>query len=305
MNSQKPDGISYVDYTWNPVVGCTEISNKCKNCWARSQAHVHYRQEFTHFGVEGVRWNQRAKFFPERLDEPKKVKKPSRIAVAFMGDLYHENVAPMAQRLVFSSIDNTPWHTFLICTARPQRMCEEITANSMFADFKARPYPNVWLMTSVEDQANANERIPWLLRTPAHVRGVSAEPLLGSIDFHKIKMGCGWDSISCACSPRACQHATLDWIVAGGESGPKARPTPPACFREIRDQCSDVGIPFHFKQHGEWIGYDDIGDLAYDLPAMKPKVYGWPDGRCSYRIGASLSGRMLDGREWLGLPRVA
>lgn len=149
------------------------------------------------------------------------------------------------------------------------------------------PLPNVWIGVSVEDQARADERIPLLLETPAAVRWVSAEPLLGRVDL------------------RAMKRDGLDWVVAGGESGPGARPMHPDWARSLRDQCVATGIPYFFKQWGEWVpapeemNYAEAAALACRL---NREFEPWSSGHTVIRVGKRKAGRLLDGREWNEYP---
>lgn len=183
----------------------------------------------------------------------------------------------------------------------------------------AWPLPSVWLGVSVEDQATADERIPLLLRTPAAVRWVSAEPLLGEVDITQWL----WPIQPCRNCPcpdpqndrtgldDCCRDpdllpSALDWLVAGGESGPGARPMHPDWVRSLRDQCQAAGVPFHFKQHGEWIGVPDLRNL----PGGHGPGFGLFD-HCPFdldheavRIGKKRAGRELDGRTWDEYPEA-
>lgn len=151
------------------------------------------------------------------------------------------------------------------------------------------PLPNVWLGTSVENQAAADDRIPHLLRTPAAVRWVSCEPLLGAVDISDhFYSGCHCNARSvgeCFCFPRRLLH----WVVAGGESGPKARPMHPEWARSLRDQCQEAGVPFHFKQWGEW---------APARPGARGFPKHWSGQGWMHRFGKKAAGRRLDGRTW-------
>ncbi len=164
------------------------------------------------------------------------------------------------------------------------------------------PLSNVWLGVSVEDQKIADERIPWLLRTPAAVRWVSYEPALGPVDFSRhieIRMH----------SLDEPPEVNLQWIVCGGESGPSARPMNPNWARSVRDQCIAADIPFFFKQHGEWIETDAVpgGDLGGDMRRGKVRIVKWEgENNGHFRRGDALvrivgkknAGRLLDGRTW-------
>jgi protein gp37 len=215
---------------------------------------------------------------PERLYQPLKWRKPRRVFVNSMSDLFHADVPDGFIDRVFRTIAYSPQHTFLILTKRPERMYEW-TRNMrslvvMLQHWKREqagqntwPLPNVWLGVSIEDQATADERIPFLLKTPAAVRFVSAEPLLGPVDLNVRWLEDQCDQCSrtiprnihgcynpyngdddCDGSPSG--NPLLDWVIAGGETGPGARPAHPDWFRGLRDQCHAAGVAYFFKRHG-------------------------------------------------------
>ena len=289
--------IEWTDKVWNPVTGCTKVSAGCKNCYAERMFHRPYPgRAFT-----DVRTH------PERLDQPLRWRKPCRIFVNSMSDLFHESIdlGSGFHAKVFNVARLTARHTYHILTKRPARMLElmrEMT--NMSTIFMGKPLPNVWLGVSVEDQATADERIPLLLQTPAAVRWVSYEPALGPVDLD------AWlrhHFSDCACigCQEGRQNHRLDWIVAGGESGPGARPSHPDWFRSVRDQCQAAGVPFFFKQWGEWaeaegsgVGSRDSGEKLY------PGRHDWTDGTIMIRFGKKRAGRLLDGREWNEFPQT-
>lgn len=173
------------------------------------------------------------------------------------------------------------------------------------------PLPNVWLGVSAEDQRRADERVPDLLATPAAVRFVSAEPLLGPIDFMTISRPSPFGSMSALPCGEEGQGASLDWIIVGGESGPGARPMHPAWARSIRDQCAAAGVAFHFKQHGAWAPspsmVDGLGVGGIVLWPNGDQGYGDEDrcggrGVAMVRVGKKAAGRLLDGEEHNGMP---
>ena len=230
--------IEYLDYTWNPVTGCIPVSAGCEHCWARRE---HER------GIFGKQGFSEIQLHILRLDEPLRRKKPARIGVCFMGDLFHEQVPDKFIDQVFAVTVRCSQDVFLILTKRPQRMMDYFSGypDSPRTRFLAAeaygharteiewPLPNVWLCVSVEDQATAEERIPLLLQTPATVRWISIEPMLGPVKFDPVCDITG--------------TLGIDWVVVGGESGPGARPVHPDWVRSVRDQCRAAGVPFYFK----------------------------------------------------------
>lgn len=295
--------IEWTDASWNPIVGCTEVSPGCANCYAARLAATRLRevrayhslatgkiqkilgQKSGHrFQRSEIRWTGEVRFLPERLKEPLHWKKPQKIFVCDMGDLFHEDVHGDWIDQVLGVIANCPQHTFQILTKRAQRMHDLL-----------RHYPikkNVWLGVSVENQHFADERIPLLLDTPAVVRWISAEPLLGPIDMD---MPRGW---------------CLDWVVCGGESGSNARPMHPEWARSLRDQCAAVGVPFFFKQWGSWVtpsqavcSLHSSGEHDY-VSDGREHTDGCPNAKTFVvKCGKKAAGRLLDGVEHNAFPQ--
>lgn len=288
--------IEWTDATWNPVTGCTKVSQGCKHCYAeRDWARMVHLPAYQGRAFTDVECH------PERLYQPIRWKKPRRIFVNSMSDLFYQGVPDEFIAQVFAVMAATPEHTYHVLTKRPERMLA-LLDDSGFSDLVDDlmhihthsdadwPLPNVWLGVSVEDQATADERIPLLLRTPAVVRWISAEPLLGPVhvglylsrsNMPGLRMMPGFrDSLP-----------GIDWVVAGGESGPKARPSHPDWFRSLRDQCKAAGVPFLFKQWG--------GMVAAGRYAAERK-----NRRETYRQSAYLlrdSRRFLPGRRYVPL----
>jgi protein gp37 len=254
--------IEWSDVTWNPVTGCDKVSQGCKNCYA----------EVMHRRLMGMFPNKYSKPFLGNIqlhaievNKPFLWEKPRMVFVNSMSDLFHEAVPFKFIEDVFLTMACCRKHTFQILTKRPRRML------AFFNNYKAfqYPLPNVWLGVSCEDQKTADERIPILLQTPAAVRFVSCEPLLGKIDLNKptilyadersknddkflrdYQIGALTFNKQ---DPYHKQFIGPDWIIAGGESGRNARPMHPDWLRSIRDQCTAKNIPFFFKQWGEFL----------------------------------------------------
>lgn len=280
--------IEWTEDTWNPVSGCTKISAGCKHCYAERMAirlagRAGYPAKPNQFKVT---------LHPERLEIPLHWRQPRRIFVNSMSDLFHEDVPISFIDDILSVIAACPQHTFQVLTKRPENMMEKLYKNTLetpFRELGGGDYlPNVWIGVSVEDQKTADERIPWLLKTPAAVRFVSYEPALGLVDFigpwPKTIHDRDW----------LLGDPGLDWIIAGGESGPGARPAHPDWFRSVRDQCQEAGVPFFFKQWGEW-----FPTYPFDKkPEGNLKNHQWNSGVCAWKVGKNCAGRLLDGREW-------
>jgi protein gp37 len=298
-----PSSIEWTDSTWNVVRGCARVSPGCEHCYAERQAHRFSGaggpyEGLTVLGKHGPRWSGAARFVPEMLDAPLRWRKPRRIFVNSMSDLFHADITNEQIAAVFGVMAACPQHTFQILTKRPERMrdwfrwVEEWTPDpcgpppavacgiaatnyGADADFmgltSAWPLPNVWLGVSCEDQQRAEERIPLLLDCPAVVRFVSAEPLLGPLNLRP------WLGLECthedayletdtnAVICDACDEAALlDWVIAGGESGPGARVCDVGWLRSIVAQCKGAGTACFVKQLGATIHVPDnelLGDV--------------------------------------------
>jgi len=239
--------IAWTDATWNPIVGCSKISAGCANCYAErmdKRIRAARGEEWREWSAANSEYNVRV--YPERIEQPLHWKKPRRIFVNSMSDLFHPFVPYWFINAVFEGMGNAPQHTFQVLTKRPEQMLKWYRITNFFG---RRDYlSNVWLGVSVENQRAADERIPLLLQMPAAVRFVSCEPLLDMIDLSK------WfaDELPDVDSPRHWQKTAnaigINWVIAGGESGPKFRPMNLDWARSLRDQCVGADVPFFFKQ---------------------------------------------------------
>lgn len=339
--------IEWTDEVWNPVTGCSKVSQGCKHCYAERV----FPRPYPGRAFTDVRTH------PDRLTAPLRWRKPRRVFVNSMSDLFHESVPDAFIDQVFAVMALAPQHTFQVLTKRPERMQTYLqprrahpigvaafdqTLQSLAANTRSQigagvklqgdvvhlqvwPLPNVWLGVSVEDQETADYRIPLLLQTPAAVRWISAEPLLGPVSFRWAK----WHDYSCREPGYVHSHLDgmrgIDWVVAGGESGPHARPTHPEWLRALRDQCAAADVPFFFKQWGEWAPRSSCYHTREDGSAWAdadPSAEKWPvlrltqrghngrdiahatDGDDAYmqRVGKKAAGCLLDGREHLEYP---
>lgn len=212
----RDSSIEWTDATWNPVRGCTKISPGCKNCYAER-----FAERFR--GVAGHPYGAGfdLRLVPEKLEEPFRWRKPLRIFVNSMSDLFHEDVPESYVRSVFDVMSRAPWHSFQVLTKRSERL-RSIAPRLPWGE-------NVWVGVSVESHEYVH-RIVDLLTVPAHIRFLSIEPLLGPIPELPLD--------------------GLDWVIVGGESGPGARPMNLAWARSIRDQCRRAGVPIFLKQLG-------------------------------------------------------
>jgi protein gp37 len=336
--------IEWTEATWNPTTGCDKVSPGCDNCYALTLAKRLKRMGQAKYQNDGDPRTSGPGFgltvHPDALDIPRGWKTGKRIFVNSMSDLFHKDVPDDFIAQVFAVMAATPQHTYQVLTKRHARMRALLSseafdlavaeawttldtdAGSLLAGHTPPyPLPNLWLGVSVEDQHWADIRIPALLDTPAAVRWISAEPLLGPIDLRVHLTGhCPThDFPGGFCVQRrhpGVQH--LDWVVVGGESGPGARPMHPDWARTLRDQCDEQDVPFLFKQWGAWAptGAIGIGTLLDCTPTgfvrQPPRrdpnrcyagapfqdVNGLPYSPEMVRVGKGKAGRELDGRTW-------
>lgn len=306
---RNPDGSK--GETWPVVTGCTPVSGGCRNCYAARMAATRLKHHPRYEGLATIengkaRWTGKVRLNRDVLEQPLRWKKPRQVFVASMGDLFHSDVPWDFVWQVIEIIRQCPQHTFQILTKRPGMM------EGFFRRVAANLWPlsNLWLGTSIENQAAADERIPLLLRTPAAVHYVSVEPCLSAVDLtpylpqvcavHNCVHRGGRDCLR----PRDDQPTCLDWVICGGESGPGARPMHPDWARSLRDQCQAAGVPFFFKQWGAWT--PDVIQILECKPGdkrfAKVRGPGLPREIWMARVGKKHAGNLLDGRAWQEFP---
>ena len=344
-------GIEWTDATWNPVRGCTRVSEGCRNCYAEGVAYRFSGPGQPYEGLVQVnaqrerkrQWSGVIQFVEKHLLDPLRWKTPRRIFVNSMSDLFHEGVTDEMRDRIFAVMALSPQHTFQVLTKRPERMLAyfdpqdcggrlrvarlrirdyavkmQHLSKSAFDPYSQWPLPNVWLGVSVENR-KAKPRIDALRATPAALRFLSLEPLLedlGELDL-----------------------TGIDWVIVGGESGKGAgiRPMHPDWVRSVRDQCAAAGVPFFFKQWGEWgvtgrerhlFAPKDSGamlgmttvfctDMKYRgehtfaaLPAIPDSLArvsgdsGWVEFERMRRVGKKAAGDLLDGVRHHAFPEV-
>lgn len=314
--------IEWCDSSWNPWLGCTKVSPGCDHCYA---------ERSTPARVQGIKWGPGQ---PRIRTSPANWKQPiawnnsaisfqmehgrrRRVFCASLADVFDNEVHDNWRYDLFELIQATPDLDWLILTKRignvvpmlerafdtNARYSREPVVNRA-TPWRAWPWPNVWLGISVVNQEEAERDIPKLDRTPAALRWLSMEPLLGPVDI-------GWERIWGTGGGNG-----LDWVVAGGESGPGARPMHPDWARNIRDDCKEAGVPFLFKQWGEWTpgenvervrGTVDTAFLCDDTWRIHPLNLATDHGHIDdqpdlYRVGKKTAGRLLDGAEHNGFP---
>lgn len=255
--------IEWTDHTFNPWWGCTKISQGCKHCyaetWANRYGHDIWGPNKARRTFGEQHWGGPLKWHAAAVKQGRRV----RVFCSSMADVFEDNSSLDSERLkLWDIIAETPMLDWILLTKRPENMVPMTPWGAAWPD-------NVWALTSVEDQEAADTRLPHLLKVPAKVRGLSVEPLLGSVDLTP------W-----------IRH--IHWVIVGGESGSSARPIQPDWVRNIRSICNQHQVAFFFKQWGRWAPNPDSGAPATMLP-----------------MGKKASGRTLDGRTWSELPSIS
>jgi protein gp37 len=323
--------IQWSEKVWNPIRGCTPVSPGCQNCYA---AKVAKRFSFPGGPFQGLvrinaagertdEWNGEITYVEDHLLDPIRWKKPRRIFVNSVSDLFHHNVSDTVIDRIFAVMALAPQHTFQVLTKRPERMRDYLLSRSKsiryweeearnlgytlkFDGFDGKehstcrfPLPHVWLGTSVENQKYADERIPYLLQTPAAVRFISAEPLLGHINL--VKEYDGVYPLTGVRPYHSEDEPKLDWVICGGESQRGSRPMNHQWARDIRDQCKAAGVAFFFKQWGDWWP-NEQGNYA-GPETLRQRAYDEPGEEYSH-VGSKKAGDYLDGVQHHEYPEV-
>lgn len=302
--------IEWTDATVNAINGCTVLSPGCTNCYAMRLAGTRLRDHPTRAGLTrpskaGPVWNGNVRLNEEQLLQPLRWKRPRRIFWNAHGDMFHQAVPEAWIDRCFAVMALTPHHIHQVLTKRADRMREymshELTGFRIRSamqgiqrqDFIEMTWPlaNVWLGVSVEDQQRADKRIPDLLATPAAIRWLSCEPLLGPIDLAQLQDGLPVNAWLTWLDG-------LDWIVVGGESGPGARPMHNMWAKSLRDQCAETAVPFFFKQWGDWSPVCAMSDIDTDHLYYKPRHVD-ASRRCKVdQLVMQASGRVFHLDEW-------
>ena len=306
--------IEWATDVWNPIRGCSRVSEGCRRCYAERMAARFNKPGMWGEGLAIIKngeahWTGKIDFDEEKLLEPLHWKRPRLVFVNSVSDLFHENVQYEWIDKIFSIMALCPNHKFLLLTKRPKRMLEYLTklreegpssgyialAYGRPARFFPKawktlplnneglmpwPLPNVRLGTSVENQTAADERLDYLceLGSQRWNTMVSFEPLLSDVDP----------------GPRWLSLGTKTWAIVGGESGHGARPMQAEWARNLRDECKDAGIPFFFKQWGEWVPTTDLSVA---------RERGIPPEQCMNYVGKKAAGNVLDGEKWEQYPQ--
>jgi protein gp37 len=341
--------IEWSDYTWNPTIGCSLVSPGCTNCYAMRVAD-RFRAGTVYDGLTKVVngnpvWTGDVKLTHEKnLTVPLRWKRPRRIFVNSMSDLFHENIPDEWIDRIFAVMALSSRHTYQVLTKRPERMrnyisrlagsIEPIEAQARalgytfhFEGFSTLPWPipNIWLGVSVEDQKRADERIPVLLDIPARIHFLSMEPLLGPVILNPLYMPA---KVAAPQGTYKYVGPQVRWIVVGGESGPRARPMHPDWARSLRDQCVAADVSYFFKQWGAWkpleVGESQGGNVhfvlrdpsdrrnpmseCFHMPHSVEACITEPEYGWRYpvkNVGKKAAGRLLDGLTWDEFPEAA
>jgi protein gp37 len=289
--------IEWTEETWNPTVGCSKVSPGCKSCYAIREARraaynpklAHIYQDVVTPKGEPLNWTGKVNMIEQRLDLPRRWKTPRTVFVDSMSDLFHESVPDEVIDQVFAVMALCPQHTFQVLTKRAERMYRYFEDGEWYfrtlrcqpkllsKSHTGIPANHIWLGVSCEDQQRADERIPWLLKTPAAVRFLSLEPLLGPVDLSLACIYCRANGDHECDGSDSCRGKPLDWVILGGESGPGARPCNVQWIRDVVRQCREARVPCFVKQAG----------AKPVIPDAYPFGGDWPEG---VRFGGSRDG---------------
>lgn len=295
----KTTKIEWTDHTFNPWTGCTKVSPGCKHCYAEAMMDKRFGR--VQWGPAGHRvktsaanWRKPPAWYKAAVGAGER----RRVFCASLADVFEHKLDQAAEmdawrNELWELIEATAGDAaggldWLLLTKRPHNVLSMVPAGWVRDGFPA----NVWIGTSVENQATADERIPYLSEIPAAVRFLSVEPLLERVDLG--------DTLS--------NDFGINWIIVGGESGPDARPMHPEWVRAIRDEAEENGVPFFFKQWGEYWPEDqweyDPELVLPDTPDILLPEFGGLFLAAVHRIGKTKAGRRLDGCEWNQIPQV-
>jgi len=277
-----PTKIEWAEESWNPITGCTPISEGCTHCYAERMA----KRLAGRFGYPEKPFQFDVTLHEDKVGEPLHWRKPRMVFVCSMGDLFHENVPFEWIDRVWRRMDATPQHTHMVLTKRPKQLLEYWTYRERRSRADGVPFRNVWLGVTAENQRRLKERWPILQQIPAAIKFLSVEPMLNDV-FAAFEQGWSFP----------------DWIIVGGESGTGARPMHPDWVRAAREFALCWGIPFFFKQWGAWVPLAENFDSSelVGFPTDDRHYHQW--GHCvSIRAGKKRAGHLLDGQEWRQYP---
>lgn len=283
--------ISWCDATFNPWWGCAKVSPACDHCYAERDSK-RFAAGRVLWGVDAERrtfgdahWNEPLRW---ARTLPVKLGRRPRVFCASMADVFDKNAPDGARERLWALIDATPMIDWQLLTKRIGNVFRMVPE----AWHTAFP-PNVWMGATVVNQEECDRDGPRLASVPARVRFLSFEPMLGPINVTETFTA----------------FRGISWVIAGGESGPQARPLHPDWVRSLRDQCAAAAVPFHFKQHGEWLPAgrepNEVQRITQQFARPTARCYSWPDGETLVHVGKRAAGRLLDGVEHNGFPEAA
>ncbi len=337
--------IEWTDATINPIRArrkdnnklgwhCVKVSPECTHCYAettnkRNMPTCGTGLPYTVASTDLVTME----FDDDVMLQAVRWQRPRKIFVCSMTDVFADFVPDLFILRLWAYMAWAYQHTFQILTKRPERMHKVLNDSGFhlemtrqFSNFKQAerpagpwPLPNVWLGVTTGDQEQANKRIPWLLRTPAAKRFISYEPALGPLRLWKLTSpdyynnSIGYETYPLigmqAVPDNDWPHQKLDWVIAGGESGVSARPAHPQWFRDVRDQCVEAGVPFFFKQWGQWAPWTPENNAHIKGTVVYPDIQTGKDGPANgnpmVRVGKHKAGALLDGQEWKQFPTMS
>ncbi len=263
--------IEWADVSWNPVTGCTPVSEGCKHCYAKRMAQ-RMRGRFGYPADDPFR----VKLQYDRIEQPLHWRKPRRIFVCSMSDIFHQEIPDVYILRIFAIASSRPEHVFMILTKRPERMLQFSKIDFPKTGHPIRwPLPNVWIGVTAENQWRAEERIPILLRVQAAVRFVSVEPMLGPVDLTRLDNGGEetYNALTAEIKPRkndsykfrTSDTEPLSWVICGAETGPDRRFMNRGWAHSLRDQCQEASVPFFFKKDSNG-NHDLDGEILEQWP---------------------------------------
>jgi len=302
--------IEWTDHTWNPWMGCTKVSPACDHCYAERSTPS--RTLGVKWGVGQPRrrtsesnwelpekWNRQAEAFHAQHG------RRQRVFCASLADVFDNEVPDDWRADLFELIEATPQLDWLLLTKRignVREMMRRILRPGTMP-------PHVWLGATICNQPEADRDITKLLAVDARVRFLSMEPLLGSVDLTNVPVGGGhghheFDPIVTGNALRRADPEAphVHWVIVGGESGPQARPMHPDWARSLRDQCQAAGVPFLFKQWGEWVPADQSAAASAAYGRAPIREFFHLENHRMHRVGKKAAGRLLDGRTWDEVP---
>jgi len=273
-------GIEWTEATWNPVRGCSRISEGCRNCYAELVAARFSGPGLPYEGLarmtpSGPRWTGDLQLIDKHLEDPIRWQRPRKIFVNSMSDLFHEKMPFDWIQAIFDVMFSAKRHTYQILTKRADVMAQKLrfVRTPLGTKWEDCPDRNIWIGISVENQEAADTRLPYLRETPAAVRFLSVEPLIEKVDLRK------W------LRPVTLNRGPMpgvDWVIVGAESGGGARPMELDWARDVRDQCAEAGVPFFLKQ-------GNMLTQPVEVPELAGRVVDLP---------------VLDGRTWAQFPKT-